>query len=857
MDWISAARELLAHPPSHDCPQLHAALRAVEAGEVGDAHAALAELDETPRLIATFMVEIGAARAGVDPAALDRLCLGFHAVEAHVVSLDDLPRRLGLTWADEVGVQLPASSVAARDAYGHGQWLQVRTAERLLESGRAEAAIAHAERIDAHARETVADVWARLGLCFAADDPRRDAALLQAARAGAVRPMIQDGGEEASAFGAALRRFADGGVPADHPAVRLAHAGLLALAKTRARKDVRSYGVMVAGVAAGLRAEREQERGWLELARALEAAVWSDDLAARVGAAVALGSHACGLLDDAGLRERGRQWLPNLDHVAPELLRAFARGELSMEDKPEHLLALRRAGVDVDARIEAALNHERRIGDPKVERFVRGCRMGLPDARLEALLAEVRDASRAEALVHGAALGFGDEPERRAAYLARGYPEGDRFGNYTEDLVHLLPEAKRREGERFYARHGETSALANLAAAALALGSIDEAARIVGRLGQPVVSEAWVPFYRRGNRSFTVDPPRAPGSNASPPASLRAAKTGDELLALARALLADGDTKGFAELGKASRLQKWTKKKADVAALARLRVLEGQLDEAVAALEALVTGRVDHSSVGWGLRGFAEELRESTAVVDAALSERIFAVVAAVHPQSATWALAALAEVTIARAPADEVERVCATIHATTHRLFTRSGDHVFADLGMARGRIARADPLGAGRELDQALEHATQRGFYFDGEAALHLFAPLRAGLDAERFTAAGLQLLLACPAHHRDHYAQVMAIERGLRVLWASGDAAVTLAWLADPRVPQAIGCDVRRSIWADIAHVPDPLEVLAAAWPEAPVEVELAAECVAAAAHALARAGHPASAAVDALVGERPVT
>ena len=66
MNWISAARDLLSHPPVPTCPALTDALAAVEAGDLEGASGHLATLNEEQRLLATFIVEVAAGRGGRD-----------------------------------------------------------------------------------------------------------------------------------------------------------------------------------------------------------------------------------------------------------------------------------------------------------------------------------------------------------------------------------------------------------------------------------------------------------------------------------------------------------------------------------------------------------------------------------------------------------------------------------------------------------------------------------------------------------------------------------------------------------------------------------------------------------------------
>lgn len=517
MDWMIATDALLSTPPVPTCPALSAALSAIEAGQLETAAAALVDLNEDQRPLATFLVEIAAAaRPEVDDDALDTLCQALHALPANTVDLSKLPDRLTHAWAEAVAPRLAPATVARRDAFGHGQHLLGQAIEMLCAEGAAPRALAYAALLDPHHREEVAQAWVQIGLSLPADHAERDAALMQAAQAGNARPMIQDGGEEASAHGVALNAMARGGIAADHPAVTTSLKGLTKLGKHRARKDVRSFGVATACIGAASRVVDTGDAAWLAIAEQLLALIW----------------------DEGPLRNRAEAACA-LARQAPDLPADYPPIDGPQRDPYADLVRRRAAGEDVADAIEAALTAWDGNGLKAATLFVQGCRLDLDDARLATLLADVRPKDRPEALVEAAHYAVAASDARRAGWLNQGYPEGDRFGIFSADVLHLLSPARQMAGELYYAAEGITRALAHLVGLHMQAGRLDDAARVIARMGQPRVKEPWTPSYRRGSRGERPLPGQPPQLGGPPVATtaetvkaqLKATKTGFALLA--------------------------------------------------------------------------------------------------------------------------------------------------------------------------------------------------------------------------------------------------------------------------------------------------------------------------------------
>lgn len=841
MDWTNAARTLLNTSPTPSCPALTDALAAVERGDLEAATGHLTSLNEEQRLLATFLVEIAAARASADGAALAGLCGALHTLPENTVDLSDIPSSLLHAWAEVVAPRVPPAVVARRDSYGYGQTLLCRAIERLSSDGEAARAVAYAELLSDHHRSDVARAWSRVGLALPEDHPRRGGALMRAAEAGCARPMIQDGGEEASAHGVAIQAFATGGLAADDPAVTRSLKDLLKLGRHRARKDVRSHGVATSSIAAGRRALHDADAGWQAIAEQLAALVW--DEGPMRSESLEMARRARQAIDPGDTTARG-----DVDAVTP------AEGTSTASARPEELARRRAAGEDVDGEIEAALGVWDGYGLKSVARFVNGCRLGLDDDRLEELLAAVRAGERAEALVKAANYAMEAGDERRAAWLNRGYPEGDPYGIFSADLLHLLSPERQLAGELFYAASGQTRGLALLLGLHMKHGRTEDAARIIARMGQPAVDDAWVPSYRRGNRASSALPSELftsrPSIDATPvtadtvKAALSQAKAGSELYALA---LGAEDAETLAKVVKASRLKKWAKK-TTLPWVARIRLLTGELDEALDIFEDWTSGRFDEHLATALLHTLADHLR-TTDTATAARIRRLVAIFAKIHPQWPVYAFTALARAAIHVEPAER-EAMTALIRSTMSQRYRCTGDHVYGLMGLAHGRVDVGDIDAARALLSAAVTRASADSIYFKGPPLLVTLAQVSHALPADEFTAHCLAALRACIPHEQRHYAQLMMIELGLRSLWPQG-ADITIALFAPDVLPQVIARDLQRSVWADIEHVPEPLRVLEALWPAEAVLPEIAQECVGALARALTLAEHPDASDVRALL------
>ncbi|MGK0362467.1 MAG: hypothetical protein ACI9U2_004788, partial [Bradymonadia bacterium] len=813
------------------CPALTGALAAVERGDVDAAARHLATLNEDQRLLATFLVEIAAAKANAAPAALAGLCADLHALAENTIDLNDVPGRLLAAWAQTVAPALAPAVVARRDAFGYSQTLLCQCIEHLCAQDAAASAVGYAALLNPYHRSDVAQAWSRVGLALSVDHADRADALMRAAQVGSMRPMIQDGGEEASAHGVAMQAFARGGIAPDAPAVGHTLKGLLKLGRHRARKDVRSHGVATASIAASERALQSTDAAWLAIAEQLAALVWDEGP----------------MQTDAlrGVQEARAAIDPSSRAAAP------VGAPEAPDDRLESLARRCAAGEDVDAQTEAALGAWDRYANAHVRRFIKGCRLGLDDARLEALLDATKPDNRPEALIKGAAYALEASDARRAAWLNRGYPEGDPYSIFSADLLHLLTPDRILAGELFYAGSGQTKGLAQLIGLYMQRGAPDDAARVIARIGQPAIDGAWVPAYRRGNRagaplpaanmvpSIRVEP--TPVTADTLKAALSQTKAGSDLLALA---LGAEDAATLAKVVKASRLKKWAKKAAGPW-IARIRLHAGDLDDAIAVFEGWATGRYNEHQAVSLLHTLADHLRETgTATPDRV--RRLVALIAPIHPQWPVYALAALARAAMHVEPGER-DALTALIRSTIRSRYRRAGDWVFGLMGLAHGRIDVGD-IDAGRALlAEAVTCASRETMYFKGTALLVTLAQVAPALPPAELKTHCVAALQACTRHEKRAYAQLMQVERGLRTLWPRG-VDVTIALFAPAVLPQVLARDLRRSLWADIAYVPEPLRVLEALWPTEAVLPEIAMECVDALVKTLALTDHPALADVQ---------
>ena len=860
-DWLRSCSTLLAAPETPKCQSLLDALALAREGRTREAAQRLSELEELQRFFSTLLVEIVAVESGCTGEALVVLSTRLHqdvptnAVDAFDISIDVLGR-----WARVVGVELPPAQVVARDAYGYSQPLLQATISELCDRGEASRALPYAEQLNGYFRTDCATAWAQLGF---APSPSAELAFSRSANAGNARPMIQDGGEEASAHGACLEALSRG-LAAEHDAVQTALKGLKKLTKKRARKDVRSHGAMRAAVAAALRAEESGDQAWRDIAADLIECIWTDELKRRAQAALLLADFALKLQDEPTFAQRASGFIGENEVFevsrVQNALRRSTKGEAKDEDSPERVAERRKRGVDVTQEVEGFLRTWDGYGSQNVARFVMGCRLNLSDEELEALLERVKVSSRPEALVKGANYGLDGEPERRLALLERGYPEGDRFATFTKSLLPLLTPELLEKAERFFADGGVSRGLILIAAAFVENGSIDDAARVVARIGQPTVSrEPWTPFYRMGSRKFSLPEgtePIAAREGADPThikAELKATKTADELLTLARTV-ADVP-EALEAVVKASRLKKFNKRKPDLVHTSGVRLLAGLIDESIAIVEALVSGRISEGDVAKALQDIAAYLLRTPDDVSLERARRLMAVLAKVHPQYVTGTFYVMARALVHGLPESDREIAIVELVALAQQRYRRAGDHVYVYCGIGAGALKSGTLEVATQHFGRAVEHAGQEVIYFKAEFLVRALSAVSEVFTRQRpevWRELVHRALIICVKHEEHHYAQVIQVERAVRYLWLAGDVEAVNRLLLSEALPVKVHQDLQRSIWADIDHSPDPLASLQGAWPSESLPPAVTQELLEATARSLRRVGHPQADSVEALAG-----
>ncbi|MEM9541109.1 MAG: hypothetical protein AAGA60_16600 [Cyanobacteria bacterium P01_E01_bin.42] len=479
-DRINDCRERLNQEDDSTKLPFELAWNCIDRGNFTDAVSILSKLDGKARFLANTLIELAAARKGASDAQLTQLCEALHNTSKVSAKTIEFSRAIDLLWCAEVGARLSPETILTRQKYHyltyHLQHLVVRT---LCKNNRHKTALSHALQFELLNRRTEAELWARIALGLSGEE--RDRVLEQAASIGNLRPMIQDGGgEEAEAHSAVLELFARHGLSSEHPATKSAGDGLLELAKEEPPKYI-GWATCQAAVAAALAAADRKDEGWYRWATQLHEWIFQKKYKKQSTAALALAAVALGFASEAGLNDIARSLTAKPFNDAKAVLRAIAVREWEEEDTAEELVQLSRQGVDVKDRMEAFLDREEKYGFPQVKRFIRGCRLCLSDERLEQLLAEASYSPGA--LVQGAVYGFSDEPERKRHYLARGYPEGDRYGVYTENvLLPYLSLEMMAKGERFYSEQGVTKGLSSLALKHFLEGRIHNAARAISSI---------------------------------------------------------------------------------------------------------------------------------------------------------------------------------------------------------------------------------------------------------------------------------------------------------------------------------------------------------------------------------------
>jgi hypothetical protein len=805
---MARAALAFASTPRHD-ERLGVAISAIEAGRVDDAEDAIATLDAAERRVATQFLERLALRRGLPADAIARLA--EHA--------PDTDAGTGFAWAEGHGVR--RSGVAA-----------VRQA---CAAGRFDDAVAAAGTIGRLDKQARALALAVIGV--ATGDASRLSAAVSAAT---VPPQIQDGGEESEALGGVVAELAAGGVAADHPAVAAAVKALRRLGKTYKRKDVRSYGLRTAGVAAAARAARDRDDAWLAHAEALIPSIHTSTLVWPVQLEVALAHRAAGRsVEEAA----ALQLLPDAAWVDPAARglypdRADALRAYWAEATPvgaARLLAA--AGADVGSRIDAAIAYadgwyhglEKLYGD---------LLLFAPDRAAE-VLERARDRPLAMAL---AAARLHPAPRARellAAAVDAGHaPDGlDVLQAHPDLLRRAEPLAAADAGKRRWL-------LTDYAEAWIRLDRWDDAARCIQlAIAAPPRDDhpVWTPYYRSGNRSdwspletAPQPPPLAVPFDQALAAALAGPRT-HHLVALAELARQLTSPAELAVVRK--KMEKAPGGQGDAAAakrakLAAVDLSRGDVDSAIAEAQAMRDCRISGVGPSYTADAIGRwfDAHPTEVTVDRAVN--VLLAIGNPAPQDMPGPLRRVLSVVLTHLPQADHRPVIDAAEAVMAKVRFK-GDHAVVDLGVGVA-LARSGRPGAAARLDAGIARWLGGDTLYVGMTLV-----VRAILEAGDLPGRDERLDRVIRPMGSG-FTRVAELERLNRYLWLAGDQD-TLPRLHRSGVLHEVWAELRRSLVVDAPlYAPRPVDAVIAAWSTEPPNPDQAKEQLLALAAALAREG-----------------
>src|SRR6187402_719652 len=283
--WAETVKAQLAQ--SNRNPRLERLQKAAREEAWPDAHQAIEEMSRFERAVFVPFVLIDNLEQGRPARPLVELISGkqveYQSLMGGAANRwlgQVLQQRLG---ASEVVTALPPS---------------IGSASMLVEQIEGELAAGHVDVAKellngVHPLHKVRRSKARLLIAEKLTGSEREQWLMDAVDEARGREFVEDGGEEAEALADTLEQLALAfRLPSDHPAVVGATRRLSALCRTRARKNVRDYGLIVGVIAAAVRAGQDRDPQWYAVARALSERLFefeTDAAIALAGAARALG----------------------------------------------------------------------------------------------------------------------------------------------------------------------------------------------------------------------------------------------------------------------------------------------------------------------------------------------------------------------------------------------------------------------------------------------------------------------------------------------------------------------------------------------------------------------------------------
>ena len=836
-DWYKFTEELVSTKVEEGCKPFLLALEKIKQGNVSGAITALQDLNELQYLLSVIILEIQHIKLGGDRSLLPLFTIALREnVAIGSVDTSHIYHKIASIWAKDVCALLPDEDVIYRNQYQKYDGLLVKVINERCRLGLHIEALPLVNKVNSYYRETLSKTWANV-ISGLPEGDVKEQSLMDLARVGAYRPMIQDGGEEASAFANAIEGFSEIDLESSHPAVQLSFKGLLRLSRHRAPKDVRSFGTYTAQVAAARAASRLKHDGWFEIAKALADNIYDKDLKQRAVVALQLAEFHCSekpipklqpIIESIGL-----VWSDINDPllVLNNYIDSKPLKKVSADDELTNAII---AGKDMSAEVALRMaqeDNENRYHTPAYNRFLLGCELCLPDEQLNKLYEELGRGDE-EALVTGASRLLPNQPERVLPYLKRGYPQGDRFGIYTERLLPFLTPDLLAKAEKFFIDHEESEPLTLFIAHWVLHDNLHNAARILGYLGKTTATREWIPSYRRGynaNETFITIAQQEAKAKPLPylgeVSDIKAAIKACTTTALLLQLTTDHwqDKQLIEAVLKAAKLKKYQKTLDDRCALIKLYLVANELEAAVELLPSVNTGskRSPHAKYGAEpVKGILSFLMKSPEKLNLDLFNILLEEISKIFPQWIWPAYFSLARLSCHLSKSERVEAQQAIIK-TANKVFKYPSDNVAVYFGFLKGTLeVEGYSSLQSNQLETWLykikDLSDLQGCYVVIDWIMGQVANLKAHLPNEVWEKFSVDIYINIPFNKYEHRACEL-LEQTLLHLWSVNDLTLLKALIESNKLSEHLQYDFYRSIWKDIHLAPNPYDVLAMTKPD----------------------------------------
>ncbi|GAA3933837.1 hypothetical protein [Litoribacillus peritrichatus] len=865
--WFETAEKLLSSNALETCQPFLTALEQVKQGQAEEAISALKDLNELQYYLCIIILEIQWVDSARDKT---KLTLFTEALRENVaigsVKSSDIYYKLTRVWTEKVGILLTQDDILFRNEFSSGDAILSSVIKHLSQQNLHQTALQLMPHVNSYYRETLANTWSHVVLGLD-EGSQKDQALMTLAGIGALRPMIQNGGEEVSAYGIAIQAFSTLKLDSGHPAVQKSVKGLMKLARHRAPKDVRAAGTFDAAVAAANASAQLNHEGWWEIATALKDNIWDQELQAKANTALSLANYYRQGESVSELKEIIESirldWSQVDDPISK--INDFILSKASKAPSADDVLAdAVKSGQDgVDEQVELRMIKEdetNRYYTREGNRFVLGCKLCLSDEALKQIYNTIPTHSQKEALVKGAAQGFKGQPDRVLKYLKMGYPEGDQFGIYTKRLLPFLDEALLLKAEQFFINNERTEPLSLFATHWILQEDLPRAARIIANLGKATSTNEWVPNYRRGDRGKTPYLTTADAEIAAPPlpysgkvedskALLKTCKTTALLLQTAKDHWQDQAF--IADVLNASKLKKYQKSILDRCDLIKVLVVADEVEQAIALLPSVHTGKRRSGSEDYAqapILFILQYLRRHPEKMTLAIFTPLLDAMSKVFPQYIALAYNSLARL-LYHLPSADRSIAQDRIIRSAYQLFRYECDHCTVYLGLLKGRLA-VEGYGEHNATDiQAWLNEVERltgksGCYIGLSWIMSQIINLETHLPDALWQPYCLTLLydfLEELVSNKSHNT-LLFLEMTYRNLWSIQNTSIMNALCQSNKLSQLLYSELCRSMWKDIHFAPEPYTLLNLTKPNEETAIVLKREFIEALSHVMTNQGHP---------------